>query len=229
MSQKNTPRPKPLVIAITAVAIAIVAGIVITIVSVTQSVNRVSLATANGPSSDGVSVVAENSHVLDEAPDGKVTLVEFLDFECESCGALYPYVEQLREEYRGQITFVTRYFPIPAHQNSRTAAIAVEAAAQQDRFEEMYRLMFQTQGAWGERQASQAGVFRGYAERIGLDLAAYDAAVADPATLDRVLQDYDAGIALGVSSTPTFFLNGEKMEFDSLDGFRSQIAAALAE
>lgn len=95
-------------------------------------------------------VLAPNTHVLDEAEDGKVTLVEFLDFECEVCGAVYPTIEQLREEYAGQVTFATRYFPIPSHRNSENSAVAVEAAARQHRFEEMYDRMFQTQTNWGE-------------------------------------------------------------------------------
>ena len=52
--------------------------------------------------------IRADTHILDAAPDGEVTLVEFLDFECEACGAFYPFVEQLREEYAGKVTFVGR-------------------------------------------------------------------------------------------------------------------------
>jgi protein-disulfide isomerase len=138
-------------------------------------------------------------------------------------------VEQLREDYAGQITFVTRYFPLPGHQNSRPAAIAVEAASQQGKFEDMYRMMFETQTQWGEKQDSQAAVFRGFAQELGLDMPAFDAAVADPATLDRVLFDFNEGVELGIQSTPTFFLNGEMMTITTIDDFRAQIDAALAE
>lgn len=219
---ERKPKIRLVIIALVNVFAIIVAAVAIIAVSVTQSQERTTTA------AEGASVVRENSHVLDEAADGKVTLVEFLDFECEACGAFYPYVEQFREEYKGQVTFVTRYFPIPAHQNSRNAAVAVEAAATQGKFEEMYQMMFETQGAWGESQDNRSPLFRTYAEQLGLDMAAYDEAVADPDTLARVLQDYDEGIALGVDSTPTFFLNGEKMTLESLDGFRAQLDAALA-
>jgi protein-disulfide isomerase len=211
------------ILALVAVFTVIVAAVAILAVSVTQGLERGTAA------ADGASVVRENSHVLGEASEGTVTLVEFLDFECEACGAFYPYVEQFRAEYQGRITFVARYFPIPAHHNSRNAAVAVEAAAAQGKFEEMYRMMFETQGAWGESQQDRSPLFRTYAEQLGLDLAAYDAAVAAPETLARVLQDYDEGVALGVDSTPTFFLDGEKMTIESLDGFRAQLDAALAE
>lgn len=96
----------------------------------------------------GDAIVREDSHQLSTAVDGKVTFVEFLDFECESCGAAYPAIEQLREQYAGRVTFVVRYFPLEGHRNSRQAARAVEAAAQQGKFEAMYDSLFQTQAAW---------------------------------------------------------------------------------
>ena len=154
--------------------------------------------------------------------------MEFLDFECEVCGAVYPTIEQLREEYAGRVTFATRYFPIPSHRNSENAAVAVEAAARQHRFEEMYDRMFQTQATWGESQDSKADVFRGFAEEIGLDMEQYDADVADPSTLERVRFDFEAGKDLGVQGTPTIFVNGEAIELERIEDIQAAIDAALA-
>ena len=72
-------------------------------------------------------------------------------------------------------------------------------------------------------------MFRAFAEELGLDLAAYDAAVADPATLARVQQDKRDGERLGVSSTPTFFVDGEKVELVEWNDLEEAIAAAVAE
>ena len=174
-------------------------------------------------------VVREDSHRLGEPGDGEVTLVEFLDFECESCLAAYPFIEQLRDNHAGRVTFVARYFPLPGHANAQNAAVPVEPAAQQGAFEAMYHRMYETQTQWGEQQESKASLFRSFAEDLDLDLAAYDAAVADPATLERVLSDRDDGLALGVQGTPTFFLNGQKVEVDTTDQFIELIDAALDE
>jgi len=174
-------------------------------------------------------LVRENSHRLSTAPDGRVTLVEFLDFECESCRAAYPAIEQLRAEYAGRVTFVARYFPIPSHANAQNAAIAVEAAARQGRFEGMYRLMFDTQSRWGEQQVSHAATFRGFAADLGLDLTAYDRAVADPATLERVRADQRDGHAAGVQGTPTFFLDGLRLDPRSIDDLRAALDRALGQ
>jgi len=137
------------------------------------------------PSQTTESVLQADTHILDNAGEGAVTLVEFLDFECEACGAFYPVVEDLREEFAGEVTFAFRYFPLPGHTNSVNAAIAVEAAAQQGRLEDMFARMYETQIEWGESQESKAALFRQFAGELGLDLVAYDAAVAAPETLER--------------------------------------------
>ncbi|MGE3286093.1 MAG: DsbA family protein [Pseudonocardia sp.] len=174
-------------------------------------------------------LVRPDSHRLATAPDGAPEFVEFLDFECGSCYAAFPAVEQIRAEYAGRVTFVVRYFPIPSHANGENAAIAVEAAAQQGRFEDMYRTMFETQPQWGEQQQSQAPRFRQFAAGLGLDLAAYDRAVADPATLERVRADQEDGYAAGVRGTPTFFVDGTRLEPRSVADLRVALDSALAD
>ncbi|WP_258070047.1 DsbA family protein, partial [Arthrobacter sp. SX1312] len=174
-------------------------------------------------------VVREDSHRLSQAPDEKAVLVEFLDFECESCLAAYPVVEDLSEEYGENLTVVSRYFPLPGHPNSETAAAAVEAAAQQGRFKEMHARMYETQPEWSHTSEDRSPVFRGFAEDLGLDMAAYDAAIADPATMERVNADKNDGMALNVEGTPTFFLEGRKIQPATLEEFRSLIETAIAD
>ncbi|MHA7141625.1 DsbA family protein [Arthrobacter sp. Sr33] len=173
-------------------------------------------------------VVRENSHRLSTPQEEKAVLVEFLDFECESCAAAYPLVEQLRTEYGDQVTFVNRYFPLPGHPNSMTAALAVEAAAQQGEYEAMYHQMFETQTEWSHNQESQADTFRGYAEDLGLDMEAYDEAITDPATEARVLLDKNDGEGLGVQGTPTFFLDGQLIQPATEEEFRQLIETAIS-
>lgn len=175
-------------------------------------------------------VLRDSSHRLGEvAPDGKVTLVEFLDFECEACGAVYPVIEELREQYEGRVTFVARYFPLSGHFNAERAARAVQAAAEQDQFEAMYNKMFTTQTEWAEQRVPADDTFRGFAQELGLDMAAWDAAYEAPETLERIRVDQADGNALGVNSTPTFFLNGRKLEPRSVQDFTDAIDAALDE
>ena len=172
-------------------------------------------------------VVASDPRRLGEPGSGDVTFTEFLDFECEACGAAFPAIEQLRQEYAGRVTFNIRYFPLPSHVNSRNAAHAVEAASQQGKLEEMYKRMFETQSTWGDQKGPKAALFRTFAKDLGLDMKEFDAAVADAKVAARVQRDVDAGEALGVQSTPTFFINETMIQPESLEDLRSQLDEAL--
>lgn len=172
-------------------------------------------------------LVRPDSHVLGERGTSDVVLVEFLDFECEACRAAHPIVENLRKEYAGEVTFVTRYYPLPGHFNSTRAARAVESAARQGKYEQMYQRMFETQSAWGEQQKPMDALFRKYASELGLDMKRFDADYASQEVADRVQRDVDDGTELGVQGTPTFYLDGELFQPAAVEDFSTALDAAL--
>ncbi len=139
------------------------------------------------------------------ATSSRVTLVEFLDFECEACRAAYPAVKKLLDEYQGKITFVLRNFPL--HGNSVLAAQAAEAAGEQDKFWAMYDLLFTKQNEWGEKKTPQTELFIQYAAMLGLDVKKFAAALESNRYQDKIMRDKSDGLALGIKGTPTFFLN----------------------
>lgn len=170
-------------------------------------------------------LVRSDSQRLNVA-EGDVTFVEFLDFECEACRAAHPAIEQIRERYGDRVTFVVRYMPL--HNNSEAASQAAEAAAAQGKFEEMYDLLFETQPQWGEKRESQEAVFFGLAEELQLDMDRFRQVYDDPATLAKVRRDKADGRSLGVTGTPTFFINGEKIDIRSFDDLVNALDSALA-
>jgi protein-disulfide isomerase len=174
-------------------------------------------------------VVREDSRILGEEGTSDVTFVEFLDFECEACRAAYPVVEDLRAKYAGEVTFVIRYFPLPGHFNSERAARAVESAARQGELEAMYSKMYETQENWGESQEPQDDLFRGFAEDIGLDMEQYDVDYASDEVGDRVARDLEDGTTLGVQGTPTFYIDGELFQPETVEDFSTALDEALAE
>ncbi|WP_072752260.1 DsbA family protein [Rhodococcus maanshanensis] len=182
---------------------------------------------ASAPGGGAGAVVRPDSHRISSAPEGSPTFVEFLDFECEACRSVYPAIEELRAGYGDRVSFVVRYFPMPGHFNAERAARAVEAAAQQGKFEQMYQKMYETQSEWGEQRVPKDDVFRGYAADLGLDMAAFDAAYADPATAARVAADVADGKALGVQGTPTFFLDGQRFSPATYQDLTDALDAAL--
>lgn len=174
-------------------------------------------------------IVREDSRILGEEGSSGVTFVEFLDFECEACGAAYPIVEDLREKYAGEVTFVIRYFPLPGHFNSGRAARAVEAAARQGELEAMYNRMYETQKEWGEAQEPKDELFRTFAEDLGLDMEQYDADYGSQEIEDRIARDVADGESLGITGTPTFYVDGELFQPESVEDFATVLDEALAE
>ena len=144
--------------------------------------------------------------------DASVTLVEYLDFECEACGAYYPVVKRLSEEFGNEVRFVTRYFPLPGHKNSMTSALAVEAAGRQGKYWEMHNIVFENQRDWGEKQAPDPKIFENFARQIGLDMDQYGKDIASQELKDRIERDRGSGQKLNLQGTPSFFLNGKKIE-----------------
>ncbi|OQY66066.1 hypothetical protein B6D29_03280 [Microgenomates bacterium UTCPR1] len=143
--------------------------------------------------------------------NASVTFVEYLDFECEACAFYYPLVKQLAEEFKNEVRFVNRYFPLPGHQNGLPAALAVEAAGRQGKYWEMHNILLGNQKSWGEKQSPEPAIFESYAKQIGLNMDQFKKDVNSPAVRDRVNRDKDSGTKLGISGTPTFYLNGEKL------------------
>ncbi|MEG9224608.1 DsbA family protein [Aeromicrobium sp. Sec7.5] len=218
----NRPSRRPVITAsIVAVCVAVLGLFVVLEVRSAPEVSESSGA-------EDPRIVRADSHVLQEAPEGSPVLVEFLDFECEACGALYPAIEQLREDFDDEVKFVVRYFPLPSHLNSRNAAHAAEAAARQGEFEAMYRLLFETQTSWGESQDDQSPLFRTYAEEIGLDLAQFDADVVSEDVAARVEADFQDAQSLGLSGTPSLFLDGEVIQPRTLGDFEDALERAVA-
>lgn len=167
--------------------------------------------TSNSDNSVIAPPVAADDHVKG-ATDQKVVLVEYLDFECEACGAYYPILKNLEQMLKGKVTFVVRYFPLQGHANGLPAALAAEAAGRQGKFWEMHDMLFERQKEWGEKPAPTPEVFETFASELGLDIEKFRADVASEEVRTRVQRDIDSGRQLGITGTPTFFIDGEKIQ-----------------
>lgn len=159
-----------------------------------------------------------------------VTLEEFADFQCASCAAAHPIMNEVKSMYGSRIRFIFRNYPlaIPAHDKSYDAAVAVEAAGMQGKFWDMQNLLFVNQQAW-TASPTYKQMWKDYAQKIGLDVAKWETDIAGLAAKTRVNADIARAKALNVSSTPTLYLNGEMVPFSEMtvQGLKTLIDAQL--
>jgi protein-disulfide isomerase len=155
----------------------------------------------------------------------KVFLVEFIDPECESCRAFYPFVKSLLEEYEGQLQLVMRYAPF--HGNSIFAIKILEAARKQNRYWETMELLMRHQPEWGSHHHPRPELIWNYLTEIDVDIARIREDMNDPEIMRMVEQDVKDGRELGVRGTPTFFVNGKPLSSFGREQLRSAIKEAM--
>ncbi len=164
------------------------------------------------------------------SPQNAITVIEYLDFECQACGAYHPVIKKMEAEFGEQVTFVARHFPLGGHRNAMPAALAVEAAGRQGKFWEMHDLLFERQSEWGGKTSATPEVFVALADELGLDMTQFEQDVASEEVRARVEKDVTEGRALGVQGTPSFFLNGTRLQNPtSEEAFRAVLETAIAE
>lgn len=158
------------------------------------------------------------------AAEPLVTVVEYGDFECEYCARARPMMVRLLARYGDRVRFVFRHFPVrSSHPHAQLAAEAAEAAADQGKFWPLHDLLF------AHREALTPPDLRRYAEAIGLDLAPFDAALADRRYEQPVRAMLKDGLRSGVNGTPTYFIAGRRYDGPiTEEGLRAAIEEALA-
>jgi len=183
-------------------------------------------ASVAGPAEPG----AEPPHALGNA-NAPVTLEEFGDFECPPCGLVHPVLKNLATEFGpARLRIIFREFPlVPTHAHALAAARAAEAAGLQGKFWEMHDIIYEHQKDWHEAFDVRP-IFEGYAKTIGLDVAQFQRDNNNEIVERRIFQDGKRAHSMGVQGTPTIFLNGRELPFQSLEPskLRELINAELA-
>jgi protein-disulfide isomerase len=156
------------------------------------------------------------------AQTAPVTVVEFTDFQCPSCAAAHPVLDRLVAESGGRVRLVVRDFPLAQHENAFKAAEAAEAAREQGKYWEYVDVLFRNQSALGAEQLKQ------YASALGLDRAKFDAALDSGKFAEQVRRDVLDGQKLGISGTPTIFVNGRRQRETSYESLKAAVDQALA-
>lgn len=160
--------------------------------------------------------------------DSPVTLIEYADFQCPACAGYKDVIDQLVAQNPDDLVLVYRHLPLVSiHPNAVPAAIAAEAAKEQDAFWGMYDLLYSGQSIWSELD-DPTPIFLAYAEQLDLDADKFAADLENETVIARVDADLQQAGELGLNSTPTFFMNGEKIQLgSSLSAFQDLVDQAL--
>src|SRR5262252_1419324 len=155
------------------------------------------------------------------AQNTAVTLEEFGDFQCPPCGQLYPMLKQIESQYGSRISVIFRQFPlVEIHRHALDGARAAEAAGMQGKFFEMHDLLYENQNNWKDAFDVRP-IFEDYAKQIGLDVERFKRDVTSEQVSTRITLDGIRGHSLNVTGTPTLFLNGREVPFESLKSVES--------
>ena len=175
----------------------------------------------DGPPVERIAVPADGPARGAVSP--KVTIVEFSDFQCPFCARVNPTLEQIRALYPNDVRIVFRHNPLAFHQNAALAAEAAVLAEWQGKFWQMHDKLFANQ-----QDLAGAGLEQRAAE-LGMDVAAFRAALDKHAAKARVDADLALGRQLGVRGTPTFFVDGRPvMGAQPFDVFKQVVDDEIA-
>lgn len=175
---------------------------------------------------DQSQLITENVHTKGAGEDAPFTIVEFSDFQCPACAATTPAIDALLAQYPDRVRVVYRHFPLIAlHDSAVLAARFSEAAALQGKFWELHDQLFATQLEWSEQSPNEnREYFLRIADGLGLDRAQMEAAVDSQDVINKVELDLRTGEQLGLTYTPSLFLNGQLLDITEIQQIIAQEA-----
>ena len=132
-----------------------------------------------------------------------ITLIEFSEFQCPFCKKTRPTVAQVLETYKGKIHYVFRDFPLSFHKEARGAAMAANCANEQGKYWEFNTQLFDNQASLGAETEKKI------AQNLGLNMEKFNACVTSKKYDKEIDKDQSDGMAVGVTGTPAYFINGK--------------------
>lgn len=151
------------------------------------------------------------------AKKGSVVIIEYSDFQCPACSQYFSLLKALEEDpdmqeiLQNQVSFVYRHYPLEnIHPFARVAAQVAESAGKQGAFFEMHDLLFTNQDEW-VNSSNQLDLFKEYAQQLSLDLDRFESDINDSSIVAKIESDVVSGNTYQVQGTPTFFINGVKI------------------
>lgn len=206
----------------------LIIGIVATVILIGAGVFLMSKGgSSSSPSASKVSInilVPKDANVtggisvgsyLPASSSAKVTLVEFGDYQCPACIEYHPIIKQILADFSGKVNYVFRNYPLSQHANAPISAYAVESAGLQGKYWQMYDKVYESTAQWVTSTDAKS-ILIGYAVELGLDVEKFKADIDSNAVKAKIQSDMNDGNLVNLNATPTFYLNGLKI--DNLKG-----------
>ncbi len=150
-----------------------------------------------------------------------VTIVAFTDYQCPSCASMHPALERVVKENAGKVRLVTRDFPLSQHAEAFKAAEAAEAAREQGKYWEYIAVLMRNQSSLGVEK------LKSFATELGLDRSRFDTALDSGKFAEMVQRDVEDGMKLGLTGTPSLFINGRRVTAKTYEDLKASVDAAL--
>lgn len=179
-----------------------------TIIIVIGAIALFSKPTPEKPALAREDLIAPDTHTVGSA-SASAFLVEFSDFQCPACKAFQPAVDIVVDKYKDKLLFAYRHFPLDQHPFAEESALTAEAAGEQGKFWEMGKLLFENQEKFDDN------LWKDLVKQLKLDEKKFDEAFSSKILKDKIDRDRTYGDQIGVNATPTFYLNGKKLELTS--------------
>lgn len=199
-------------IIISVISVVVIFGFLVGVYMLTNSSSS-----SSGTISKEAQTITPADHIK-WSPEKKNILVEYSDLQCPACKAFHDMIKNQIEASGSantniikKVTFIYRHFPLDQHPFSHDAAYSAEAAGKQGKFYEMSDLLFANQETWS-KTANPKEDFVKYAQQLNLNIDQFKKDSDLQEVKNKVNQDYQSGIQAGVNSTPTFYLNGKKLD-----------------
>jgi protein-disulfide isomerase len=160
-------------------------------------------------------------------PAAKVDIVEFLDPACEACRAAYPLVKQVMESNPGRVRLTLRYAPF--HKGADEIVKLLEASRRQGKYWQTLERLLEMQPRWAVNHTARLDLAFKAISGLGLDMQRLEQDMRAPELARLIEQDLRDAVALKVSGTPEFFINGKPLVASSFDDFKAQIERAVRE
>jgi protein-disulfide isomerase len=172
--------------------------------------------------------VSENDIILGSIERARVILIEYTDFQCPACKVYAENVKKLSKDFGDDLLIVHRFLPLTSiHKNAVTSAQAAYAAFKQNKFWEMDELLYENQDSWANTD-NPLSIFTDYAKKFNLNIDQFTNDYTAQSTKEFIDAQRNEGISIGITYTPSFFVNGKIVEVSpDYETFKQIIKNAL--